>query len=135
MARSVACLLSAGVTPHDTDLFMSLQLTQPTATENTATQGGKYFNNSDVPTPFRSYSPHSLERRGMNTGMSGLLCDHPLCSGQAVWSGEGHGKGSEYPMSSASQPLTISAIDDDTSLCSESLTRQIIVPRLASHGH
>ena len=23
---------------------------------------------------------------------------------QAVWSGEGHGKGSEYPMSSASQP-------------------------------
>ena len=81
MARSVACLLSAGVTPHDTDLFMSLQLTQPTATENTATQGGKYFNNSDVPTPFRSYSPHSLERRGMNTGMSGLLCDHPLCSG------------------------------------------------------
>ena len=70
--------------------------------------------------------------RGEGWTLACLACYVITYCAQAVWRGEGHGKGSEYPMSSASQPLTISAIDDDTS---ESLTKQIIVPRLASHGH
>ena len=72
-----------GVTPHDTDLFMSLQ--SPHNRHNPQSESILIIRMS--PPPFRSYSPHSLERRGMNTEHVWpeplcLLCDHPLCSVQ-----------------------------------------------------
>ena len=142
---SVACLLSwLGVTPHDTDLFMSLKspaLKSPHNQHNpqpsTATEGSILIIRMSPP-PFRSYSPHSLERRGMNTEhvWPGLACVCYVITHCAQSRGEGHGKGSEYPMSSLLYQCCLPAPLMMTPLTPvSSLTKQIIVPRLASHGH
>ena len=112
MARSVACLLSAGVTPHDTDLFMSLLQLHTTNTTQQQQKTQPHREGSILIIPMSP--PHLDPIRHTHLRGEGwtlaclawarLLCDHPLCSAQAVWRGEGHGKGSEYPMSSASQP-------------------------------
>ena len=136
----VCCLSSVSLRMIPTFLWVS-QPTQPTATENTKQREGSVLIIPMSPPPFISYSPHSLERRGMNT-------EHVWPESSVMWSPivsraeERRGPWERFRVSDVLSLYHWSLPAPHNYLhcywwwhLSLPLTKQTTVPRLASHGH